>query len=142
MSSKGKIINHWLIKHEPKDYSWSYLVRDGGTCWSGVRNFQARTNLRWMKKGDPVLFYHAGQEKAVVGMAIVSRGAYPDPTASKDELWVAVDIKPVRALAKPISLATIRAHPELQSVALIKQSRLSVMPLSKREFEIIARLGE
>ncbi len=142
MSSSGKIINYWLIKQEPKQYSWADLVRDGGTCWSGVRNFQARTNLRWMKKGDPVLFYHSGKEKAVVGMAIVSKGGYPDPTASKDELWVAIDIKPVRSFAKPVSLAIIRAHPELQSVALIRQSRLSVMPLSKQEFEIIARLGE
>ncbi len=140
--SSGCKINYWLIKQEPKEYSWIDLVRDNGTCWSGVRNFQARTNMRWMKKGDPVLFYHSGREKAVVGMAIVSTGAYPDPTASKDELWVAVDILPVRALTKPVSLAVIRTHPELQDVALIRQPRLSVMALSKQEFEVITRLGE
>lgn len=98
--------------------------------------------MRWMKKGDPMLFYHSGQEKAVVGMAIVSKGAYPDPTASKDELWMAVDILPVRALTKPVSLAVIRTHPELQDVALIRQPRLPVMALSKQEFEVIAHLGE
>ncbi len=130
----------WLVKQEPEAYSWDDLVRDGGTEWTGVRNFQARNNLRQMKAGDRVLFYHSGEQKSVVGVASVAKSAYPDPTANEPE-WVAVDIKPVRPLRKPVSLATIKAQPKLGDILLVRQSRLSVMPVTKEEFDAIVKLG-
>jgi predicted RNA-binding protein with PUA-like domain len=131
---------YWLVKQEPEAYSWDDLVRDRGTEWTGVRNFQARNNLRQMKAGDRVLFYHSGEQKAVVGIARVARAGYPDPTADDGE-WVAVDIKPLKPLREPVPLATIKVTPELAEMLLVRQSRLSVMPVTKEEFETIVALG-
>jgi predicted RNA-binding protein with PUA-like domain len=131
---------YWLVKQEPEAYSWDDLVRDGRTEWTGVRNFQARNNLRRMNAGDHVLFYHSGSGKCVVGIAEVARAAYPDPTAN-DPQWVAVDIKPVKPLKKPVELASMRENPELSNLLLIRQSRLSVMPLTREEFETIVKMG-
>jgi predicted RNA-binding protein with PUA-like domain len=130
----------WLVKQEPETYSWDDFVRDGRTDWTGVRNFQARNNLRQMKAGDSVLFYHSGTGKCVVGIAEVAKAAYPDPTAD-DPQWVAVDIKPVKPLKEPVPLASIRYHPSLSNLPLIRQSQLSVMPITKEEFETILGMG-
>jgi predicted RNA-binding protein with PUA-like domain len=130
----------WLAKSEPETYSWDDFVREGRTDWTGVRNFQARNNLRLMKAGDRVLFYHSGTGKSVVGIAEVVKTAYPDPTAD-DPQWVAVDLKPVKALNEPVPLASIRYHAKLGNMALIRQSQLSVMPLTKEEFETILTMG-
>jgi predicted RNA-binding protein with PUA-like domain len=132
--------NFWLVKQEPSDYSWSDFVKDGGTSWTGVRNFAARNNLRRMSKGDHVLFYHSGEDKAVVGIARVAGTAYKDPTA-KDEDWSAVDLIPIKPLPRPVTLAQIKAQPRLKNIALVRQSRLSVMPLGARDFELILRMG-
>jgi len=129
---------YWLVKQEPEAYSFDDLVKDGKTDWTGVRNFQARNNLRDMKTGDKVLFYHSVQEKSVVGLAEVSRQEFPDPL---DEKWIAVEIKPVEKLAKPVTLEQIKAEKSLENIALIKQSRLSVMPLTKKEFETILKIS-
>jgi predicted RNA-binding protein with PUA-like domain len=135
-------INYWLVKQEPEDYSWDDLVRDGKTQWTGVRNFQARNNLKQMAVGDRVFFYHSGKEKSVVGIAEVAKAAYPDPTAD-DPSWVAVDIKPVERLPRRIPLAEIKANKKLGDFLLVRQSRLSVMPVTKEEFEtIVARATE
>ena len=130
----------WLVKQEPETYSWDDFVRDGRTDWTGVRNFQARNNLRQMKAGDRVLFYHSGTGKCVVGIAEVAKAAYADPTAD-DPQWVAVDLKPVKPLNEPVPLASIRYHAKLANLPLIRQSQLSVMPLSKEEFETIVGMG-
>lgn len=140
-SAKKESKGHWLVKQEPEDYSWDDLVRDGSTQWTGVRNFQARNNLRQMKVGDAVLFYHSGKEKSVVGIASVSKAAYPDPTA-KEEGWISVDIKPVKRLAKAVSLADIKANAKLSELLLVRQSRLSVLPVGKNEFAEIVRMGK
>lgn len=131
---------YWLVKQEPEAYSWDDLVRDRGTEWTGVRNFQARNNLRQMKVGDRVLFYHSGEQKAVVGVAQVARAGYPDPTADDGE-WVAVDIKPMKPLSAPVPLSTIKVESKLANMLLVRQSRLSVMPVTKDEFETIVALG-
>ena len=130
----------WLVKQEPSDYSWSDFVADRGTSWTGVRNFAARNNLRRMAKGDAVLFYHSGEQKAVVGLAKVARTAYRDATAKEGD-WSAVDLAPVRPLPQPVTLAEIKAKPELKNIALVRQSRLSVMPLGRKEFEMIVRMA-
>jgi predicted RNA-binding protein with PUA-like domain len=130
-------MNYWLVKQEPEAYSFDDLIKDGKTDWSGVRNYQARNNLRAMKTGDKVLFYHSVSEKSVVGLAEVSRTEFPDPL---DEKWIAVEIKPIEKLAKPVSLEQIKAEKSLENVALIKHSRLSVMPLAKKEFETILKM--
>src|ERR1700692_1234565 len=114
-SEKGKTSGLWMVKQEPETYSWDDLVRDGQTDWTGVRNFQARNNLRLMKAGDRVLFYYSGTGKCVVGIAEVARAAYPDPTAD-DSQWVAVDIKPVKLLNEAVLLASIRYHPKLSNL--------------------------
>ena len=132
---------HWMVKQEPETYSWDDFVKDGKTDWSGVRNYQARNNLREMKAGERVLFYHSGKDKAVVGIAEVVKSAYPDPTA-EDEQWVAVDLKPVRALKNPVPLAAIRYDKRLADLPLIRQSQLSVMPLTKDEFDTIVATGD
>ena len=132
-------MNYWLVKQEPEAYSFNDLVKDGRTDWTGVRNFQARNNLQAMRRGDKILFYHSVSEKSVVGLAEVSRAEFPDPS---DEKWVAVEIKPVEKFAKPISLAQIKAEKSLENIALIKQSRLSVLPLTKAEFEVIYKLSK
>jgi predicted RNA-binding protein with PUA-like domain len=130
----------WLVKQEPETYSWEDLVRYGKTDWTGVRNFQARNNLRQMKAGDRVLFYHSGSGKCVVGIAEVAKAAYPDPTAG-DPQWIAVDIKPLKPLKRTVSLEEIKANAKLQEMLLVRQSRLSVMPVTKEEFETIVKLG-
>ncbi|HEU5239678.1 MAG TPA: EVE domain-containing protein [Pyrinomonadaceae bacterium] len=129
-----------MVKQEPESYSWDDFVRDGRTDWTGVRNFQARNNLRQMKVGDRVLFYHSGTGKCVVGIAEVAKAAYPDPTAN-DPQWVAVDIKPVRPLKTEVPLASIRYNPKLSNLPLIRQSQLSVMPLTKEEFDVIVAMS-
>jgi predicted RNA-binding protein with PUA-like domain len=139
-TSKKKSTSSWLVKQEPEDYSWDDLVRDRKTQWSGVRNFQARNNLRQMNVGDAVLFYHSGKEKSVVGIAEVAKAAYPDPTAD-DASWIAVDIKPVKRLSRPVSLTEIKADSRLRDFLLVRQSRLSVMPVSPNEFETIVAMG-
>jgi predicted RNA-binding protein with PUA-like domain len=131
-------MNYWLVKQEPETYSFDDLIEEGRTDWTGVRNFQARNHLRAMRTGDKVLFYHSVSEKSVVGLAEVSRGEFPDPT---DEKWIAVEIKPLEKFARPVSLEQIKAEKSLENIALIKQSRLSVMPLSKKEFETILNLN-
>ena len=132
--------NFWLVKQEPSDYSWSDFIADGSTSWTGVRNFAARNNLRRMSKGDEVLFYHSGEDKAVVGIAKVARSAYRDATAKEGD-WSAVDLAPVKPLPRPVTLAQIKAKRELKSIALVRQSRLSVMPLSSKEFGLIMRMA-
>ena len=132
--------NFWLVKQEPSDYSWSDFVADGGTSWTGVRNFAARNNLRRMSKGDEVLFYHSGEDKGVVGIAKVTRTAYRDATAKEGD-WSAVDLAPVKALPKPVTLSEIKAKPQLKNIALVRQSRLSVMPLAVKEFDFIVRMA-
>ena len=132
-------MNYWMVKQEPEAYSFDDLLKDGATDWTGVRNFQARNNLRAMRLGDKVLFYHSVSEKSVVGLAEVSREEFPDPT---DEKWIAVEIKPVEKLAKPVSLDQIKAEKLLGNIALIKQSRLSVIPLTREEFETIRKMSE
>lgn len=127
-------MNYWLVKQEPEKYSFDDLLKEGKTDWTGVRNFQARNNLREMKLGDRVLFYHTVSEKAVVGLAEVSRENFTDST---DEKWIAVEIKPLEKFVRPVTLDEIKAHQDLQNIALIKQSRLSVLPLTREEFEAI-----
>ena len=132
---------YWLVKSEPFKYSWDDFVKDGGTYWDGVRNALARNNLQAMQKGDPVLYYHSNEGKEVVGIARVRREAYPDPTA-KDEGWVVVDLAPVKKLARPVTLAEIKADAALKDIPLVRQSRLSVMPLAKAAFDRIVALGK
>lgn len=132
---------YWLVKQEPETYSWTDFLSDGGTDWTGVRNYQARNNLREMKTGERVLFYHSGKDKAVVGLAEVVKSAYPDPTAD-DPQWVAVDLKPIKALKNSVPLAAIRYDKRLSQLPLIRQSQLSVMSLTKDEFEIIVATGD
>ena len=131
---------YWLVKQEPEAYSFDDLKRDGRTDWTGVRNFQARNNLRQMKVGDRILFYHSGEQKAVVGIAQVAKAAYPDPTANEEQ-WVAVDIQPLKPLREPVPRSTIKVEPELANMLLVRQSRLSVMPVTKEEFEVIVSMG-
>ena len=132
--------NFWLVKQEPSDYSWANFVADGSTSWTGVRNFAARNNLRRMSKGDEVLFYHSGEDKAVVGIAKVARTAYRDTTAEEGD-WSAVDLVPVKALPQPVTLREIKAKPALKNIALVRQSRLSVMPLAESAFRLILKKG-
>ena len=134
-------MQHWLVKQEPEKYPWTQFVKDKGTYWDGVRNYQARNNLRAMKKGDLVMYYHSVSEKAVVGVAKVTREAYLDPTAKEGD-WSVVDLKPVKAMAEPVTLERIKADAKLAGIALIKQSRLSVMQLRAREFQRILKIGE
>jgi predicted RNA-binding protein with PUA-like domain len=131
----------WLAKTEPSTYSWDDLVREGGTRWDGVRNALARNHLGAMKKGDLVLVYHSGDEKAVVGIAKVTRAAYPDPTAD-DERWLAVDLGPVKPFATPVALATVKKDKKLAAIPLVRLSRLSVMPLDAPAFERILEHGQ
>ena len=130
----------WLVKQEPSSYSWSDFVAEGETSWTGVRNFAARNNLRKMRKADAVLFYHSGDEKAVIGIAKVTRTTYPDPTAKEGD-WSTVDLAAVKPLARPVTLREIKSNSRLKGIPLIRQSRLSVMPLSEGEFREIARMG-
>lgn len=133
-------MQYWLVKSEPEAYSWADLVKDGKTSWTGVRNFQARNNLLQMKPGHPVLFYHSVSEKAVVGLAKIVREAYPDPTAD-DARWQAVDIAPARGFKTAVTLDQIKKDIRLENIALLRQSRLSVLPLKPEEYDIILGLG-
>ena len=126
-------MNHWLVKSEPETYSWAQFVKDGKTAWTGVRNFQARNNLRAMSLGDLVLFYHSGEGKEVVGLAKVVKSPDADPTAAEGD-WVCVDLAPVKPVAKPVSLATIKADKTLKEMVLAKNSRLSVSPVTEAQF--------
>ena len=132
---------YWLVKQEPSSYSWTDFVADGATNWTGVRNFQARNNLRAMRKGDAVLFYHSVTDKAAIGIAEVVREAYRDPTAKEGD-WSAVDIRPLKALNQPVSLEQIKTEPRLRNIPLVKNSRLSVQPLEKSAFELIIRMSK
>ena len=136
----GRPSGLWMVKQEPETYSWDDFVRDGRTDWTGVRNFQARNNLKQMKVSDRVLFYHSGTGKCVVGIAEVAKAAYADPTAD-DAQWVAVDLKPVKPLKETVPLTAIRYNDKLANLPLIRQSQLSVMPLTKDEFETIVAMG-
>ena len=132
---------YWLVKQEPSSYSWTDFVADGATNWTGVRNFQARNNLRAMRKGDAVLFYHSVTDKAAIGIAEVVREAYRDPTAKEGD-WSAVDIRPLKALNQPVSLEQIKTEPLLRNIPLLKNSRLSVQSLEKSAFELIIRMSK
>jgi predicted RNA-binding protein with PUA-like domain len=134
-------MNYWLVKQEPSAYSWDDFVNDGKTAWTGVRNFQARNNLRAMKLRDRVLFYHSVSDKSVVGEAEVIRQSYADPTAREGD-WVCVDLKPIRPLPVPVSLKEMRAEKKLASLPLLRSPRLSVMPVSAEEYKTIIDLSQ
>lgn len=133
-------MNWWLVKQEPDSYAWEQFVRDGRTAWTGVRNFQARNNLRAMKKGDGVFYYHSVKGKCVAGLAKVAREAYPDPTATDGD-WSCVDLVPVAACAEPVALEKIKEHKGLRELPLLRQSRLSVMPVTAAQAAILSSLG-
>ena len=133
-------MKHWLMKSEPGTYSWSDMVADGRTRWDGVRNFQARNNLRAMQPGDLALFYHSGEEKAVVGVVRVASAAYADPTA-KGEDWSVVDVEAGHALAEPVTLKRIKGEAALKDMVLVRVSRLSVQPVTKAEFDRVVAIG-
>ena len=133
-------MNYWLVKSEPVKYSWSKFLKDKSTTWDGVRNYQARNNLKTMKKGDLVLFYHSNEGMEVVGVAKVIKEFYQDPTAD-DTNWVVVDLAPHETLPKPVTLSQIKEDKRLGNIALVRQGRLSVSPLKKEEFDVILELG-
>lgn len=132
-------MNNWLVKTEPETFSWDDLVRDKKTIWDGVRNFQARSHLKAMKKDDLVFIYHTGDEKAVIGIGKVVKDPYPEP---KDKDWVAADLAPVKKLKKPITLSQIKADKRLANMVLVRASRLSVQPVKPEEFDLIIALSE
>lgn len=132
---------YWLVKGEPSAYSWSDLVKDGKTSWTGVRNFTARNNLRAMQEGDEVFFYHSVTEKAVVGIATITRTAYPDETAPEGD-WSTVDLSPKTPLKRPVTLNEVKENPQLKEMALLRLSRLSVQPVSAAAFREIVRMAE
>ena len=134
-------LSYWLVKSEPESYSWADLVKEGGTVWSGIRNFQARNNLRAMKRGDLVLFYHSVSEKQVIGIAKVDREHFPDPTA-QDGDWSAVELKPLKALKAPVTLDQIKQDPVLKEMLLVRHTRLSAMPVSTEQAARLLELGE
>src|SRR5687768_7281023 len=133
-------MQYWLVKTEPEAFSWGDLVRAGRTVWDGVRNYQARNNLQAMKTGDLVLVYHSVSEKAIVGLAKVDKEAYPEPGADSPQ-WVSVDLVPVRDFKDPVTLSQMKADQRLQNLGLLRQSRLSVMPVTASEFEVLLSLG-
>ncbi len=134
-------MNYWLVKSEPFKYSWDDFVKEGKSVWDGVRNYQARNNLKAMKKGDWVFFYHSNEGVEVVGLAEISKEFYQDPT-TEDDRWVVVELKPIKKLAKTVTLKSMKSDERLSNLALIKQSRLSVTPVLKAEFDIILSLAE
>ncbi|MHA8052341.1 EVE domain-containing protein [Aquirufa sp. Wall-65K1] len=134
-------MNHWLVKSEPFKYSWDDFVKEGKSVWDGVRNYQARNNMMAMKKGDWVYFYHSNEGLEVVGLAEVSKEHYPDPTTD-DPRWVVVELVPIRKFKKSVTLKQMKSDERLSNLALIKQSRLSVTPVDKPEFDIIMSLTE
>ncbi len=133
-------VNYWLVKSEPEAYAWATFLKDGSTAWTGVRNFQARNNLRAMRRGDHVLFYHSVSEKQIVGIAKVSKEAYADSTANEGD-WSCVDLVPAKPFVKPVALEQIKADAALRDIPLIRQSRLSVTPLTEQQFERLLQLG-
>jgi hypothetical protein len=132
---------YWLVKSEPSVYSWQQFLKDKSTCWEGVRNFSARLNLRAMKKGDQVFFYHSNEGVEIVGIAKVVKEAYPDPTAKEGD-WSAVDLAPVKSFKKPVKLAQIKAQKSLSSMALVRISRLSVSPVTDKEWNTIITIAQ
>ena len=132
-------MNYWMVKQEPEAYSFDDLIKDGSTDWTGVRNYQARNNLMSMKKGDQLLFYHSVSEKAVVGTAKVSKAHFPDPT---DEKWAAVEVQPAKKFKKPVTLAAIKSNLALANLGLLRQSQLSVVAITKDEFEEILSMSK
>lgn len=132
---------YWLVKSEPFKYAWDDLVKDGSTYWDGVRNYEARNHLASMQKGDLALYYHSNQGKEVVGVARITRTAYQDPT-TKDERWAVVDLEPVVPLKRPVTLAEIRADASLAEIQLVRRGRLSVVPVTKPEFQRVLKLGK
>jgi predicted RNA-binding protein with PUA-like domain len=134
-------MQYWLVKQEPEDYSWADFVKDGQTSWTGVRNFQARNNLRAMQKGDLVFYYHSGEEKQIVGLAKVQKEAHADPTASEGD-WVCVELATVKALSEAVTLKQVKSDNLLKEMVLARNSRLSVSPVSKSQFEKILKLGK
>jgi len=133
--------NHWLVKQEPESYSWETFVQEKETAWTGVRNFQARNNLRAMKKGDFVLFYHSGDAKEVVGLAKVTKEAYPDPSATEGD-WSAVDLAPLKPLRQPVTLQTVKSDEILRQMPLVRNSRLSVSPATPAQFARVLELAK
>jgi predicted RNA-binding protein with PUA-like domain len=133
--------HYWLVKQEPEAYSWQTFLQEGRTAWTGVRNFQARRNLRAMKKGDLVLFYHSVSEKQIVGLARVEREFYPDPTATEGD-WSAVDLVPIKSLKKSVSLEAIKGDKTLKEMPLVRQSRLSVAPLTEAQVHRLLEWAE
>ena len=134
-------MNYWLVKSEPETYSWTIFVKDGKTAWTGVRNYAARIHLRAMKSGDRVFFYHSGEEKSIVGLGRVVKEFYSDPTADEGD-WSCVDLAAEKALAKPVTLAQVKADKILKEMVLVKQSRLSVSPVTREQFERLLKLEE
>jgi predicted RNA-binding protein with PUA-like domain len=134
---------YWLLKTEPEEFSWDDQVKSGakGEAWTGVRNFAARTHLKEMKKGDKFFFYHTGGEKQVVGIGEILQEHFPDPTAPKDESWVAVQTAAIEPLPKPVTLAAIKAEPKLKDMALVKYARLSVQPVTAEEWKLVCKMG-
>ena len=139
-AATSKPASAWLVKSEPGTYAWGDLVREGRTDWTGVRNYAARLHLRAMRVGDPVLYYHSGEDRCIVGLARVTRAAFPDPTAD-GEGWVAVTLAPVRPLPQPVTLAQIKADPALKAMELVRQGRLSVQPVRPAEFARVQKVG-
>jgi predicted RNA-binding protein with PUA-like domain len=135
------MMNYWLVKSEPFKYSWEDFVKEGKSVWDGVRNYQARNNMKAMKKGDWVFFYHSNEGMEVVGLAEVSKEFYPDPT-TEDDRWVVVELIPVKKFDRTVTLKQMKADDRLSNLALIKQSRLSVTPVERHEFDIILSLTE
>lgn len=133
-------MTYWLVKTEPDVYSWDQFVKDKKTLWDGVRNYEARNNMQAMKKGDTVIFYHTGGEKQAVGLATVAREAYPDPTTD-DERWVCVDLTPLKPLANPVTLAQVKDTASLKEMGLVKKGRISVIPVTKKEFDTIIKMA-
>jgi predicted RNA-binding protein with PUA-like domain len=133
-------MNYWLVKSEPSAYSWQNLVDDKSTAWTGVRNYAARLHLQAMKKGDLIFFYHSNEGTDIVGIAKVMKEAYHDPTTD-DERWVCVDIAPVKALKKPVSLEEIKKVAALKNMALVRIGRLSCQPVTEKEWELILKMG-
>jgi predicted RNA-binding protein with PUA-like domain len=131
---------YWLVKSEPFKYSWDQFVKDGQTFWDGVRNYAARNNLKAMKKGDQVLFYHSNEGLEVVGIAKVVKEAYQDPT-TEEEAWVVVDLKPFKKLKKPVTLQQVKGEPRLKDMALIRLGRLSVQPVTEDEWKVVMELA-
>lgn len=134
-------MNYWLVKSEPSTYSWQRFLKEGKVVWDGVRNFQARNNLKAMKKGDSVLFYHSNEGKEIVGCAEVIKTFYQDPTTD-DPNWVVVDLKPIKTYVNPVSLEFIKQDKALQEMSLVKQGRLSVMPVTAMQFKKIESLSQ